>query len=394
MFGKSIKLFKLFGFEVKVDLSWLFIAVLISWSLGTEFSGELIGHSQTVYWWMGIGGAIGLFLSVVFHELWHSLVARRFGLEMKGITLFIFGGVSEMPDEPAAARIEFWMAIAGPFSSLVLSAVFFGLAWLMSAGAVMPSLSLHGYAAGTNPLTVVFSTMGTMNVLLTLFNIIPAFPLDGGRVLRAAIWGANKNMLRATRIASVIGSGFGMLLILLGVMMFVGFNFTHLGTGLVSGVWFALIGWFLWGAAGSSYQQLLMRKGLHGMKVSRFMEATPVTVFRALSIQHLVDDYIYKHAFKMYPVVDGDRLMGCVTLQKVRDVPKSDWDTRTVGEISTGCTPDITIGPDADAQDALAQMNRGKLSRLMVVEGDRLVGIITLKDMLKFLSVRLELGDK
>lgn len=394
MFGKSIKLFKLFGFEVKVDLSWLFIAVLISWSLGTAFSMELTGYSQAVYWWMGIGGAIGLFLSVVFHELWHSLIARRFGLEMKGITLFIFGGVSEMPDEPAAARVEFWMAIAGPFSSLVLSGVFFGLAWLMSAGAVMPSLTLHGYAAGTNPLTVVFSTMGIMNVLLTLFNIIPAFPLDGGRVLRAAIWGANKNMLRATRIASVIGSGFGMLLILLGVMMFIGFNFPQLGTGLVSGIWYALIGWFLWGAAGSSYQQLLMRKGLQGMKVRRFMEAAPVTVPRALSIQHLVNDYIYKHTFKMYPVVDGDRLMGCVTLQKVRDVPKSEWDVRTVGEISAGCTPDITIGPDVDALDALGQMNRGKLSRLMVVEGDRLVGIITLKDMLKFLSVRLELGDK
>ncbi|MDO8473242.1 MAG: site-2 protease family protein [Dehalococcoidia bacterium] len=394
MFGKAIKLFKLFGFEVKVDLSWLLFAVLISWSLGAEFSLALSGHSQTTYWWMGIGAAIGLFLSVVFHELWHSLVARRFGLEMKGITLFIFGGVSEMPNEPASAKVEFWMAIAGPVSSLVLGGVFYGLAWLLSGGAVAPSLSWNNYPSGTHPVVAAFSILGYINVLLTGFNIIPAFPLDGGRVLRAAIWGANKNMLRATRIVSVIGSGFGMLLVVLGIMMFIGFQFPILGTGLISGVWCALIGWFLWGAARSSYQQLLMRKGLEGMKVSKLMEANPITVPRALSIESLVDDYIYKHTFKMFPVVDGDRLAGCVTLQKVRDVPKAEWNVRTVGEIAGGCSPDNTIGPNADAMEALGQMSRGQLSRLMVVEGDKLVGIITLKDMLQFLSVKLELGDK
>jgi len=161
----------------------------------------------------------------------------------------------------------------------------------------------------------------------------------------------------------------------------------------ISGIWFFLIGMFLSNAARSSYQQLLLRKGLEGLKVSRFMEANPITVSRALSIEHLVEDYIYKHAFKMFPVVDDGRLVGCVTMQKVKDIPRSEWAIRTVGEISGGCSADNSVAPNTDAMVALAQMNRSRLSRLMVVEADKLVGIITLKDMLKFLSIKLELGD-
>lgn len=383
MFGKSFKLVTLFGFEVKVDLSWLVIAVLIAWSFAAGvFPAVAKGLSTATYWYMGIAVAIGLFASIVFHELWHSLIARRYGLQMKGITLFIFGGVSEMGDEPASAKVEFWMAVAGPLSSVVLSGVFFMLYFLVRAYASPEPLSV----------TAVLYYLSYINLLLAAFNIIPAFPLDGGRVLRAAIWAANKNMLKATRAASTVGSGFGILLIALGIGMFIGIQLPLIGGGFIAGIWYGLIGWFLWSAARNSYQQLLVRKGLEGVKVSRLMMASPVTVARGLSVERLVEDYIYKHTYKMYPVVDGEHLVGCVSLAKVRGVPRNEWGIRTVGEIASGCAPDNTIAPNTDAMDALAQMSRSRASRLMVVEGDRLVGIITLKDMLDFLSVKLELG--
>ena len=379
MFGKSFKLFRLFGFEVNVDLSWLVIAVLVAWSLAAGlFPAQVKGLSSATYWYMGIAGAIGLFASVIFHELWHSLIARRFGLEMKGITLFIFGGVSEMAEEPSGPKVEFWMAVAGPLSSLFLGGAFYGI-YLLTRTALSPE---------PVSVTAVLFYLGYINGLLAVFNLIPAFPLDGGRLLRSALWGGKRDLLWATRIASSVGNAFGILMVVVGVG---GVFFGRLD--FISGIWFFLIGMFLSNAARSSYQQLLLRKGLEGLKVSRFMEANPITVSRALSIEHLVEDYIYKHAFKMYPVVDDGRLVGCVTIQKIKDIPRSEWAIRTVGEVSGGCSADNSIAPNTDAMEALAQMNRGRLSRLMVVEGDKLVGIITLKDMLKFLSIKLELGD-
>jgi len=390
MFGKSIKLFKLFGFEIKVDLSWIVIAVLAAWALAKfQFPTQVGGLSQSVYWWMGVAGAVGLFVSIVFHELWHSLIARRFGLQMKGITLFIFGGVSEMTEEPANAKVEFWMAIAGPLSSVALAVIFYLLSWVASGGVVLPYLSPITppplLSAGMSPLVAVLFYLGYLNGLLAIFNIIPGFPLDGGRVLRAIIWAFDKDVVKATRIASWVGSAFALLLIAVGLFSVL--------TGVLGGLWYALVGWFLWGAARSSYQQVLVRKGLEGVTVRKLMEANPVTVPRALSIERFVEDYIYKHTYKMYPVLDGDRLGGCASLKKVKDIPRTEWQTRTVGEIAGGCSPDDTIGPEANATDALAQMGRAGLSRLMVVEGNRLVGIISLKDMLQFLNAKLQLGQ-
>ena len=271
-----------------------------------------------------------------------------------------------------------------PLSSLFLGGAFYGI-YLLTKAALSPEPA---------PVTAVLFYLGYINGLLAVFNLIPAFPLDGGRLLRSALWGGKRDLLWATRVAAWIGSAFAMLLIVIGITMALfGLVLPVLGGGDIAGIWYALIGWFLWSAARSSYQQLLLRKGLEGLKVSRFMEANPITVSRALSIEHLVEDYIYKHAFKMFPVVDDGRLVGCVTIQKVKDIPRSEWAIRTVGEISGGCSPDNTVAPNADAMAALGQMSRGRLSRLMVVERDKLVGIITLKDMLKFLSIKLELGD-
>jgi Zn-dependent protease/CBS domain-containing protein len=374
MFGNRIKLFKLLGFEVRIDWSWIIIAILIVWSLSKGlFPYYYKGLSAQTYWWMGIIGAAGLFVSIIVHEFSHSLVARRYGLPMKGITLFIFGGVAEMAEEPPSAKAEFMMAIAGPLSSILIALIFYGIhAAGKQAGLAQPINGVVGYLAW-------------INAILAGFNLLPAFPLDGGRVLRSILWGVKKNLRWATYVSSRIGSGFGILLIVLGVVQVFRGNF-------VGGMWWFLIGMFLQRAATTSYQQLLTRRALEGEPISRFMKTDAVTVTPSISLEHLVEDYIYKYHFKMFPVVeDHDRLLGCVTTKQIKEIPRTEWSRRTVGDVASQCTPENTIEPQADAMKAVAIMNRTGNSRLMVVEGGRLVGIIALKDLLELLSLKVEL---
>jgi len=373
MFGKKIRLFKILGFTVDLDLSWFLIFLLITWSLATGvYPSQFSGLSKLAYWLMGAASAIGLFLSVILHELMHSIIARRYGLPMKGITLFIFGGVAKMEDEPPSPKAEFSMAVAGPVTSIVIAAIFYGLS-LLAKGSFVP-VAIHG----------VLRYLGFINGLLAAFNLIPAFPLDGGRILRSAIWKSKKNLRQATFITSRIGIGFGFVLIGLGVVSFLFGSF-------IGGMWWFLIGIFLINAARSSYQQLIVRKALEGEKVSRFMKADPITVPPELSIQELVEDYVYTYHFKLYPVVKNGKLVGCVTTKQVKDVDRSQWDSTTIGDIVTGCSDENSVSPDEDAVKVLGRMNRNSISRLMVVEDSRLLGIIALKDMLKFISTRVEL---
>jgi len=373
VFGKRIKIFSLLGFEVRVDLSWVVLAVLITWSLAKGvFPDYFENLPLQTYWLMGAAGALGLFLSIIFHELSHSLVARRFGIPMKGITLFIFGGVAEMSEEAPNAKAEFWMALVGPASSLLMSAMIF-------------VLSRYGEGAGWPvPAVGVLFYLAWINVALAVFNMIPAFPLDGGRVLRAVLWGLKNNLQWATRVTSRLGSGFGIFLIALGLYYIIQGQF-------IGGIWWFLIGMFVRSAAQMSYQQLLTRKALEGERVRRFMVTNPVTVPPTISLHQLVDHYIYKHHFKMYPIVEDGRLTGYVTLRQLKEIPHDQWERVTVREVAQPCSPAMTIPPDTDALQALSIMNRTGSSRLMVVEDDRLVGIIALKDLLQFLSLKLAL---
>ena len=374
MFGQRIKLFKLLGFEVRIDWSWIIIAVLIVWSLSKGvFPSYYKNLSAQAYWWMGIIGAAGLFLSIIAHELSHSLVARKYGLPIKGITLFIFGGVAEMEDEPPSARAEFMMAIAGPLSSILIALVLYGI---QAAG------KQAGLAA---PVTGVVGYLAMINGILAVFNLLPAFPLDGGRVLRSILWGVKKNLRWATYVSSRIGSGFGVLLIVLGVIQVFRGNF-------VGGMWWFLIGMFLQRAATMSYQQLVTRRALEGEPVRRFMKTDAVTVPPSISLEQLVEDYIYKYHFKMFPVVeDHDRLLGCVTTKQIKEIPREEWSRRTVADLASQCSPENTIEPQADAMKALSIMKQTGASRLMVVEAGRLAGIIALKDLLELLSLKVEL---
>ena len=376
MFGKTVTLFRIFGFEVKVDWSWLILGALIVWSLATGlFPGWYKGLERSDYWIMGVAGAVGLFLSIVFHELWHSLIARRFGLNMRGITLFLFGGVSEMADEPPSPKAEFFLAVAGPLSSVGLAAALLATSYFLRG---------HGPMI---PVTGVLNYLGVLNLVLAGFNLIPAFPLDGGRVLRAVLWGTWNDIRRATRGASSIGAGLGAGLMFLGVVQF------FMGRS-VGGIWTFVIGMFVRSTARSSYRQLVFRRALEGVPVKKFMVADAVTVVPATSVEKLVEDYVYKYHFKMYPVVEGGKLAGCVTIDQVKDLPREAWAAHEVGELARACSAENTIGPDEDVLKALALMQRTGRSRLMVADGDKLAGVISLKDIMGYIALKLDLEEQ
>ena len=245
MFGRRVRLFKLLGFAVHIDMSWLVLALLITWSLARGlFPYQYEKLSSITYWSMGAAGALGMFASIIFHELCHSLVARRFGLPMKGITLFIFGGVAEMDEEPPSPKAEFFMAIAGPASSILLG--LFGYVVSVAGEEWLPV-----------PVAGVLEYLTIINFVLAGFNLVPAFPLDGGRVLRSALWQWKKNFRWATRIASKLGSFFGTVLIFLGILNILRGN-------VIGGIWQSMIGFFLGNAARMSYHQVLMRRALEG----------------------------------------------------------------------------------------------------------------------------------
>jgi len=374
MFGRGIKLFTLLGFEVRLDASWLVIAVLVTWSLASGFfPARYPEASEGVHWLMGALGALGLFASIVLHEFGHSLAARRFGVPMRGITLFIFGGIAEMRDEPPSAKAEFWVAVAGPIVSLALAALF----WLAYGAAA---------AVGVHPMpTALLYYVGMINSALLLFNLIPAFPLDGGRVLRAFIWGWKNNLRRASEITSRIGAAFGLVLIALGVVSLI-------GGAAIGGIWYILLGLFLRAAAQQSYRHTVLKEALQGVSIRRFVNDRPVTVAPDTPLEQLIEDYIMRYHFKMFPVVDGDgRLLGAVHMTQVKEIPAEERAERRVGEIVTPPDETNSIDADADAVDALSIMYRASGSRLMALKDGGLAGILSLKDLQEFLNLKLEL---
>jgi len=248
-----------------------------------------------------------------------------------------------------------------------------------------------GYAAAVfanapPSVTGVVGFIGSTNVMLGVFNLIPAFPLDGGRVLRSLLWMRSGNVRAATRWASQTGSALGLILAFAGIIQ----AFTG---NVIGGLWWFLIGMFIRNAALMSYQQVVLRQALEGEPVRRFMKADPVTVSRSLSVEEVVNDYVYRYHHKLYPVVDDGRLVGCVTTRKIRDVPREEWNRTTVGAIASACSEANTVSPDSDVLDALRRMNQNRSSRLIVVSDGRPVGILSLQDLLRFLSLKIELEE-
>jgi len=374
MFGKGIKLFSIAGFDVKIDLSWLIIGLLVTWSLAEGVFPQFYETLSTrTYWLMGVAGALGLFVSIIWHELCHSLVARQYGLPMGGITLFIFGGVAELTKEPPSPKAEFFVAIAGPIVSIIIAAVCFAVTWFNQS--LLPAT-----------VVLVIAYLALINAVVVAFNLIPAFPLDGGRILRSILWYLKGNLRWATRISSAMGSAFGLFLIILALI-------NLLAGALLAALWQFLIGMFLRNAAQMSYQQVIVRRALEGEPVSRFMKTNVITVDSSLTLDQLVENYIYRFHHKMFPVTDREKLVGCVTTRDVQRIERQHWHQTEVGQIAGKCEQDNTITPDTDAMEALTQFSHSGASRMMVVSNGVLVGMLALKDLMQFISLKVELDS-
>jgi len=371
----SLKLGRILGIPVRIHYTLWLVFLLIAWSLAYGYMPrQYPGLDAVTYWAIGITSAFLLFVSVLVHELAHSYVAKKNGLPIARITLFFFGGVSEMREEPKDPRLEVRMAAAGPLTSFLIAAV--------SAVLWYVNLTLQGWVG----LTATFQYAATINALLGAFNLVPAFPLDGGRVLRGTIWSRSGNLLKATTLASRIGEAFAFAMMLGGlVAIFFG--------DFVDGIWFLFLGWFLRSGAESSRTQTIISEALAGVRVGDVMTHEVLSVPPDMTVQQLVSDYFLVRTHGGYPVVQDGKLLGIVTLQCVRALPKDRWNDTTVAQIMVSCERTVKIGPDAAAADAMAKMARQRVGRLLVTAGDdRLLGILTNGDLMRSIQVRIDLG--
>ncbi len=366
------------GIPIHVHASWFAVFFFVTWSLATGYLPETLpGLSAPRYWGMGGFAALLLFLSVLLHELGHSYVALRYQIPISRITLFIFGGMAHMGKEPPSPRAEFLIAIAGPLVSLILGAGCLGGAMAME--------SLFA-GSGIQGLVVLGSLLGMINVQLGLFNLIPGFPLDGGRVLRAGLWAWNKDFHRATSQAALVGIGFGVALGLIGAGLMVGAWSGALGDSLATnGGWLIFLGAFIFSAALKSRRQAALQTSLVSMTVRQVMVHRVVTLLPDISVQDAVDQYFVTHGFGGFPVCEEGQVLGVVTVRDVQALPTALWPWRRVREIMRPASPAFCIPPDWSVMQAMERMVQSGWDRLLVMENEEIVGLITRSSVAHFL---------
>ena len=371
MFRHTIPIGRIFGIPIDLDYSWFLIAVLLTWLLAVNyFPAELKGGTSAEYWLMGAVTAVLFFVSIVVHELAHSLVAIRFKIPVHRITLFVFGGVSQIAGEPPSAGAEFLIAVVGPLTSFALAALFYSLEPLFVN--IAPALAVAKYLA-------------LINGILGLFNLVPGFPLDGGRVFRAIVWGVNKNFRRATLIAASSGRFFGFLFIFAGVWQ-------ALRGNVVNGLWTAFIGWFLESAAGAQVQQLMVQGLLVGHKVSEVMGDACIRVPGDISLQKLVDQEVLAHGRRCFLVDGGERGVGLLTLHDLKEIPRPSWTTTSAAQAMVPIEKLSSIDPSAELWTAMEKMGRDGINQMPVMRGNNLVGMLSRGDIVKYLQTLQQVG--
>ena len=352
------------GIPIRVHFSWLIIFGLLTWLLSSRYFPQVTPDLPFVsYWVSGILAALLLFASVAFHELAHSYVAQQYKLTIESITLFIFGGVAQLKGDPPHPKAEFWIAIAGPLSSFFLSGVFF--------------LTMMNTVGGTRAL---FAYLAQINLMLGIFNLIPGFPMDGGRVLRSALWGKKKDYFYATQKASGIGRGIA--------LFFIFFGLFSIFTGGPGGLWLMLVGWFLYSAAQASYQQSTLQETLSGIKVKDIMVREIKTVDPSLTIERVVDDFFLKYGYGGFPVMENGRFLGILTLKEVKEVPREDWANVRVSAAYVPHEKRWEISPEADVIKALELMIKEDKGRIAVVEKDQIIGLITRNGIARYVQIK------
>jgi len=373
MFKTSLKLFKIAGIEIRLDYSWFLIFAILAYYFGFSYFPQLLPELNAgIIALITIITVLLFFFSVLVHELCHSLIAKSKGIEVNRISLWIFGGMAEIEKEPDTPAKEFVMAIAGPVASFVL-AVIFGIVWFFT----------RNFAPVGEPAAY----LAQINIILGVFNLLPGYPLDGGRVLRSIIWKATGNLKRSTFIASITGRVFGFMLIAVGIVFVFTGNF-------LNGVWFALIGWFLQSAAYMSYRQLIFDTSIKGVKVKDIVSEDIVTVVQETTIQELVDDFFMKYRFSRFPVITNihsKKLIGVISIHDIKAFPKDEWNIITVGEIVKSIS-DAEIAPeDMEVSEAIKQMTKSNSGHLVVMAGGRIKGMLTKTDVMNYMQFYSEL---
>ena len=368
----SFRLFRIAGIDIGIHFTWVFIFIFFSWSLAQGyFPLQYPGWSTAVYWIMGIIASLMIFVSVLIHELAHSLVAKRRGIEVKSITLFILGGVSNLENEPGKPSAEFAMAIVGPLTSFVLALIFFGLSYIpQSAG---------------SPGAAMLSYLALINLFLGAFNLLPGFPLDGGRVLRSIIWGSTGDLVKATNIAGIVGQVFGWLLI--GVGLFFIFWVGSLFTGL----WLAFIGWVLNSSADASRKEVALRERLSLIKVREMVNPNPETITPQLTVDEMVRNIFNMRHGRAVPVCRDEKLVGIVTITDVKKIPRERWATTPVEQIMTR-DPLYTVSPEDNVNTAMKLLVQHDINQVLVKQDDKCAGLLSRADIINRLQFTQELG--
>lgn len=367
---------KIFGIDIYIDASWIVIFILVTWTLAGEyFPSQNADWPPLLNWSLGIIASLLFFASVLAHELSHSLVAIHQGLEVRNITLFIFGGVAQIAEEPDKPLKEFLIASVGPLASIVIGAIS-GIVWWLTSKTSPPVASIFNYLC-------------LINIALACFNLIPGFPLDGGRILRAIIWGYTKNIKTATKVASFSGKLVAFLLISLGIItVFI------LKAITVNAIWFILIGWFLYNAANRSYRHLLLKDALREVRVEDLMITSFDTVPPTLSIQHLVDDYIMRHRDHGFLVVDEGMVKGIVCLDDVKKLPRERWSSTPISEIMLPKELLERVSPKENASVALGKLTARNIHQIPVVQENKVRGILRRNDILNYIQLHAEVRVK
>ncbi len=369
----SIPLFRLFGFLVGVHPSWFLVAMLLIWTLESEYFPAVIGGLRpTTYWLLGVAGTFAFFASVVLHDLGHRLAARMYGIPTGAVTLFMFGGVSQTEEDILSMKSETLIAAAGSGVSAVLAAGFGGLWRLGAVSGFLPELTaLLGYLAGAN-------------LLLAIFNLLPAYPLDGGRVLRAYLWRRTRDFRSSTGVAAKVGSGCAVGCVAVGVL-------SGVAGHIIAGMWLALSGVLLFTVARASGQQSGIVTAFSKNPIRRFMNPAPVCVPAATPMDEFIDKYVYQYHHRMFPVINGGRLFGRIEVRNIRSIPRQEWSRRHVWEFTDEFTDANSVSADSDALQALELMKTTGNTRLLVREKQTLLGIVTLRDLLEHLTLKHEL---
>jgi Zn-dependent protease/predicted transcriptional regulator len=364
--NSSFELGRIAGIRIGVNWSWLVVFALIVWSLASGvFPNQNEGLSDGTYIAMAIVAAFLFFASILLHELGHAIQARREGMEIEGITLWLFGGVAKFRGMFPSAGAEFRIAIAGPVVSLLLGALFVAI-----AVATKTTAEVDGVAAW----------LGYINLMLLVFNLLPALPLDGGRVLRALLWGARDDFRWATRVAGNVGRGFGFLFIAGGLALFIFAN-------SFSGAWLAFIGWFLLGAASAELRYLAVQDALGGLRVRDMMVRDPATVSQDLSLGDFMDQVVHSRRYTTYPVVDNGRAVGLLPFRCVAEVPRGEWDARTVRDCMLSGDAVPVLDEDDELVDVVGELGEGS-GRGLVLDDGRLVGLLSISDLARALETR------